>query len=496
MDKIFTPPIPTDKEGKAIVAPYPLRKVEAVLARSGFNVIVTTPEKLEKVVTSKGTKVIGINVHDPRGIEPVSAKLSMIFGGGETWTAKFFDELGEIVSRLKEKYHLKVVIGGAGSWQFEKDPPSWADVIFLGHAEVDFPEVVKRLEEGEALPKIIRGKYPRKLEDIPPIISPARGGEVQITRGCPRGCWFCSVTPDTFISFPIDYIMKEVQVNMKAGIKDVSLITDDMLLYGTKRLNEVNHDAIIRLYTELKRARVDYINFAHISAAPVKLSPKTVKAMSEIAEWNEERAVSPVVGLETGSEKIFNKYMKMKAFPWNYTHWKDLIVEATAIMNESYIFPCYTMTIGYPEETDKDVEDSIKLVEYIIDHEPIAWIFPLPVIPMGLSKIRDNPLPALERLPSRYWDLLYLSWKYDLKITRRLGNAIAYTSKNPFIRSIVTYMIDKVFNTIEWYFERLKETKGKSALEYKDLNLNTTYGVIWSIFQLFKLAFSSSSLSK
>ncbi|BAK54406.1 hypothetical protein STK_08730 [Sulfurisphaera tokodaii str. 7] len=491
MDKIFTPPEKTDRDGRAIFAPYPLRKVEAILTSHGFNVIVTPPEKLEKVV-SKGAKVIGINTHDPLGIEPVSMKLSIIFGGGKTWTAKFFEELGEKIKKIKSKYDIKVVVGGAGAWQLEKEPPEWIDVVFIGHAEIDFPEIVKKLEEGEKVPRVVKARYPKKLSEIPPIINAARGGEVQITRGCPRGCWFCSVTPDTFISFPIDYILKEVEVNMRAGIKDVSLITDDMMLYGAKSLREVNHDAIIRLYTELKKAGVDYINFAHISAAPVKLSPRTIKEMSEIAGWNEQKAVSPVVGLETGSEKIFNKYMKMKAFPWGYNNWKDLIVEATAIMNDSYIYPCYTMTIGYPDETDEDVEQSIKLVEYIIDHKPIAWIFPLPVIPMGTSKIRDNPLPAIERLPSRYWDLLYMTWKYDLQITRKLARTITATSKNKVVRSLATYLIDKVFNNVEWYFKQLKESKGKSALSYKDLNLNTTYGVMWAIAQLFKLAFSSS----
>lgn len=54
------------------------------------------------------------------------------------------------------------------------------------------------------------------------------------------------------------------------------------------------------------------------------------------------------------------------------------------------------------------------------------------------------------------------------------------------------YLIDKVFNNVEWYFQQLKESEGKSALSYKDLNLNTIYGVIWAITQLFKLAFSSS----
>jgi len=259
-----------------------------------------------------------------------------------------------------------------------------------------------------------------------------------------------------------------------------------------KRLNEVNHDAIVRLFRELKNLGANYINFAHISAAPVKLSPKTIKAMAEIAEWSEDRAVTPVVGLETGSEKIFNKYMKMKAYPWGYKDWRDLIVEATAIMNENYIYPCYTMTIGYPEETDEDVNDSIELVEYILDHKPIAWIFPLPVIPMGLSKIRDNPLPAMERLPSKYWDLLYITWKYNLYITRKLKDSITSYNKNPIVRRVVSFMMDKIFGSIEWYFEKLKETKGSFALNYKDLNLDNVKGIIWSLFMLAKLVFTKN----
>jgi radical SAM superfamily enzyme YgiQ (UPF0313 family) len=58
-------------------------------------------------------------------------------------------------------------------------------------------------------PKIVYGKD-AKIDEIPPIINPARLGEVQITRGCPRGCAFCSITPETFRSIPLDVIKKEV----------------------------------------------------------------------------------------------------------------------------------------------------------------------------------------------------------------------------------------------------------------------------------------------
>lgn len=179
MDKFFTPPIKVDKEGKAIYAPYSLRKVEASLISRGFNVAVIPPEYLEKSV-NKTTKVIGLTVHDPFGLNPVSFKLSMLFGGGATWTAKFFEELQEKVIKLKEKYGFKVVVGGPWAWELLNKRLPWIDVVFIGEAETSLPDVIRRLEEGEEVPPVIKGKDP-KVEEIPPIVNPARLGEVQIT---------------------------------------------------------------------------------------------------------------------------------------------------------------------------------------------------------------------------------------------------------------------------------------------------------------------------
>ncbi|MEM4001248.1 MAG: radical SAM protein, partial [Saccharolobus sp.] len=37
MDRFFTPDVPVDSEGRAIVAPYALRKVESTLVHAGFD---------------------------------------------------------------------------------------------------------------------------------------------------------------------------------------------------------------------------------------------------------------------------------------------------------------------------------------------------------------------------------------------------------------------------------------------------------------------------
>ena len=484
MDKLFTPPAKTDKEGKALYAPYALRKVEAALLEAGFKVAVVPPEKVEKF--ANGAKVVGVSVHDPFGLDPVSAKLSFLFGGGPTWTAKFFQELGDKITTLKQKFGFKTVVGGPGAWEVSLKRPEWVDVVFIGEAELDLPTVVKKLIEGEEVPPVVRGRNP-KVEQIPTIKSPARLGEVQITRGCPRGCRFCSITPETFRSIPIEDVKKEVEVNLRGGWKRVEFITDDVMLYGSQKLR-VNHDAIVRLFSEVMKMGVDGIWFPHISAPPVKESPKTVKAISEIVGYNYDRADAPVVGLETGSQKIFEKYMPAKAFPFSPREWRDVILDATIIMNENFIYPCYTMTIGYPDETEEDVQESIDLVQSIIDHKLTAWIFPLPVIPISTTYIGNNPYPRPENLPKNYWDLLYISWKYNMKVTRDLIPILTGGIKNRVVKKVVQLMIDKIFSSIEHIFWNLKETKGEYAKTFSNIDLNNTVGVLKAVYWLIRIA--------
>ncbi|KAA8923149.1 radical SAM protein [Thermoplasma sp.] len=493
MDRFFTPPIKAYESGEAVVAPYGLRKVEAILASKGISVVVSPPEHLEKTVDS-GTKVLGINVHDPYALSPVSTKLTMIFGGGDSWTAKFFRELGEKVRKLRTRYGFKVIVGGPGAWQVAMDMPDWVDAVLDGEAEIDFPELVRKIEKNEQIPKVTYGRMP-KVEEIPTIIKPSRFGEVQITRGCPRGCQFCSITPETFRSIPIEDIVKEVQLNIDHGIRSIELLTDDIMLYGSKKL-QVNHEALVNLFTTVKRMGATHIYFPHISAPGAKSSPKTVEAIAEIAEYDKYTAEAPVVGLESGSERIISKYMRGKPFPWTPHDWGDVIVDATGIMVDNHIHPCYTMTIGYPDETDEDIEESIKLVERMIDLDLKAWIFPLPVIPMTASRLKGNEFPWIDTIPKKYWDILYISWKHSIRVTKELFPYLTSEMRNPIVQWVVRNMNERVFSGIEGIFKELGETKGKATEKFAKVEFDNFAGFAKTMYYLAALGFKSRSERK
>ncbi len=475
MDWFFAPPMRADANGIAVTAPYALRKVEAALLANGISdVVVAPPETLDQVV-GRRTRVVGVTAHDPFGFAPVTTKLTMLFGGSRSWNEVYFDELGATLRRLRSTYGFRIVAGGPGIWQASLRRPEWVDTVFQGEAERTFPDLVRSLIAGLPAPAVLHGQPPA-LEEIPVIARAARVGEVQVTRGCPRGCEFCSITPDRYRTIPWEAIAAEIRVNQAAGERNVELITDDILLYGAKKLR-TNHEAVVDLFTRLKAAGAEQIGFAHISAPAVKESPATVRAIGEIAEYERTRGLTPVVGLETGSVRIFQKYMPAKAFPYKPKEWKDVILDATVVLNDSGIDPCYTMTIGFPDETDADVDESIALVQALIDQGSRAFIFPLPVIPISTSRIRGNPMPHLASLPARYWDLLALAWKHDLALAQAMLPTFV-SRMNPLARSLTAVLVQRLSRPLEKVFDEFQSTRGTVAQEYARIHVDGLRGVM------------------
>jgi radical SAM superfamily enzyme YgiQ (UPF0313 family) len=212
--------------------------------------------------------------------------------------------------------------------------------------------------------------------------------------------------------------------------------------------------------------------------------------ISEIAEYRKYNAEAPVVGLESGSVRIISKYMRGKPYPFKPEDWGKVIIEATKILNDASITPCYTMTIGYPDETNDDVQESINLVYKILDSGNRAWVFPLPVIPIGSTMISKNPFPAMGTLPSKYWELLYLSWKNDLEVTREIFPLMTGRMSSRILRGIVDLLMDKTLSHVEGVFRELMETGGRKAYDYSQIDLNSIGGLFRSIYWLFRAEIS------
>ncbi len=454
--KFVAPPLKVDKRtGWVNVAPYALRKLEAALILRGFSpesdFVITTPEYLAKVV-SEETRIVAIHVLDPYGLAPVSYTLRVLFGGGETWTKRLFLELMNKVRKLKEKYRFKVIVGGPGTWQIRDNYRELGiDLLIHGEGELVFPEVCRHILDGEDISgEIEGGSVP--LELIPAIVNPARGGMVQITRGCPRRCRFCNPTMFNFRSIPLETIRREIQVNKRAGYRAMSLVTEDGLLYGAKGV-KVNRDALRALLKVVKEENVR-ADFCHVSLASVKQAPDIVEEWSQANEHYKNYAF-PQVGLETGSIRLLKKYMSGKAAPWRIDEWHELAEEATEIMNRNYWYPCYTLILGLPEETEDDAKATIELIRRLDKYR--CWIFPLFFVPMGHSMLEDKDFAKPEILKlDVYRELLYETLEHNIKFTRFILDKFVDRIRNKYARNLMKKFIEYGLKAFENVKEQVK----------------------------------------
>lgn len=440
--KYWYPPVPNNEDGTAKYAPYGMRKIEALLIREfgAENVAVVHPENIEKVVGPE-TKVIGISSMEPAGTGFVSRTYtSFVSIGGEPIAAAEFRDL--IERPILRKYNARIILGGSGAWQIHKAKLQMKygiDCIVTGEGEKTALHVFRMAFNGRKLPRLVETESPTP-EEIPCIVHPSIFGTVEITRGCGRGCKFCSPTLRKSYSFPLQHILEEVELNAKNGTKMIILASEDIFLYKAKKKFLPNHEAIVTLIESIAAVpRVKYIQPAHASLAPVVYDPEMIEDISPIlferAIWsaNGTKHSSVEIGIETGSIRLVNKYMKGKMLPYKPKEWHDVVTKGIEILNENDIWPLATLIVGLPGENEKDTIATLELLEKLESSK--LFYVPLLFTSEEDCMLREARHMSLKHLTPLQWELIAKCWEHNIKVFTtknfqriiKIGAIIAYS---------------------------------------------------------------------
>jgi len=439
--KYWYPPVPNNGDGTAKYAPYGMRKIEAVLIKEfgAENVAVVHPKDLQKVVGPK-TKVVGITSMEPAGTGFVSRTYTSFVGlGGEPIAAAEFREL--VGNPILRKWNAKIILGGSGAWQIHRaklQGKYGIDCIVMGEGEKTALKIFRRALNGERLPQIVETEAPNPGE-IPCIVHSSIFGTVEITRGCGRGCKFCSPTLRRRYSFPLEHILKEVELNAKNGTEMIILASEDIFLYQSKEKFLPNHKAIVTLIKSIAAVPgVKYIQPAHASLAPIVYDPKMVEEIGptllEKSRWitNGTRYSSVEIGIETGSYRLMNEHMKGKMLPYKPEEWHDVVTKGIEIMNENRIWPLATLIIGLPSETDEDTIATLELLDKL-KHSKVFYV-PLLFTSEEDCMLKEARHMDLKHLTPLQWEFIATCWKHNIEVfvsedehwKIRLGVMIAY----------------------------------------------------------------------
>lgn len=442
---MFFPPV-KNKRGLPLEAPYGLRKIEAKLLDEGFNALTVDPDHLKKYI--KNAKVLCVHVMDPFGLGPSSTTFARILRTGEPYLLKYFKELFMKPEVKQAKKHgLKIIVGGAGVWQFkyrvEEQKEYGIDCVVDGEAERVIGDLIRKALKGEDLPSYFEVNIHNlpSLNEISEIKNPSINGLIEIGRGCPRGCNFCSVTLKPLRWYPLDKIEKELQVNIKGGITSGILHAEDALLYGSKSVMP-NREKILELHKLTKKYMKNFC-WSHVSMAAIAADPKLFKEVSEIIIDEDQKWWGAQIGIETGSPRLVKLAMPAKAKPFKPEEWREVVEKAAGLMNDYGLIPACTLITGLPEEIDDDVIRTIELVEDLNWFK--SMIVPLFFVPMG--KLKNKDWFKYEDLTDLQKELMVKCLTHDIKYAKEIIDCYIQGKWYSFI-------MRKLYDLFIWLIER------------------------------------------
>jgi radical SAM superfamily enzyme YgiQ (UPF0313 family) len=439
--KALYPSVESNVDGSAKYAPYGLRKVEALLLGNGFNesdVAVVHPSNLDDFIGPK-TKAVGISTMDPTGMGYVSKTYSTLVGGGPPLNAIEFAAL--MKNRSIKKYKPKIIVGGYGAWQLERKKVADAygiDCVLISGSAETIVDVFEKAVHDEALPKLVRPEVMSTDQSMPEIKHAAIHGGVEISKGCGRNCQFCTPTAQKKCDVSLDTIMKEVEITVREGASRITLITEDLFLYGAKDKSFIpNRAAVMKLVkTIADYPGVKSIQPSHMSLAPVVHDPVMVKQTAEILiehSWyshGKKAIVTSETGIETGSVRLMKKYMAGKPLPFKPEQWQEVVIQAFGILNDNDWYPLATLIVGLPEEKEDDVVQTLELMDDLKNFN--AFYVPLFFVPLENCLLMNKRGAELDSLSRIRWEFLTRCWQYNIRIWRdtflehRIGNPVVY----------------------------------------------------------------------
>ncbi len=427
LKKVFFKPVPSHSLEVAL-APLGLRKLEADLIKSGFrreDVVVVHPDDLEEAVGPE-TKVIGVSSKDPLGLGYVSLTYSSVLDLGESINNLEFKRLMKDAQKAKQKHGAKIAVGGPGSWQLLRPEANGlfdVDCVFMGEGEVTAPKIIWKLVKGQDTPQVVEGKQ-ASLDDITPIMGPTIYGAVEISRGCGRGCAFCSPTMQKRRVMPLEAILHEVKLNASHGQRDILLVTEDIFMYGCNSSDFTpNRDAVDGLFKALTaNEEVTSIQVTHANLAAVNVDKALTSRVAEVLRERSKyqlagKQVATVeVGIETGSPELFKRHMAGKCKPFKPDEWPSIVLSSLSFMEEQDWVALATILVGLPEETDEDARQTIKLLENIESVGLRTFLVPLVFVPLGTCGLREAASKSFSDLTETQIEVFAFAWERNIKI--------------------------------------------------------------------------------
>lgn len=422
----------TRADGQALYVPNGLRVIESLLLGrfAPEDIAVCYPDQLAQFVGPE-TRVVGLHAHNPLGITFATDIYAQFFGRSQQpMNAAEFQHLIEHPALAAHRNHFKLIVGGPGAWQLERShklDPWHVDCLVDGEGEDCALDLFERAVRGEPLPRKVSAHSPDPSV-IPRLRHRSTFGVVEVTRGCGRGCQFCSIALRHGASLPLDHILDNVRVQVAEGADTILVTTEDLFLYEQGPRFRTNGAALEKMLRAVAAVEgVKHVVVTHGTMAPVVRDPDVIERLSPVAvdlsihqhqlsTHPDHRFAMLFIGLETGSPRLFEQFMKGKSYPYKPQQWPEVVLKGMQILNRQHWFPFCTWITGLPGETREDTKQSLDLLYALKDARwcPVPTLF----VPLEDTRMGRHAAAQAPRLTDLQWEFFFTCWRYNLDFFR------------------------------------------------------------------------------
>jgi radical SAM superfamily enzyme YgiQ (UPF0313 family) len=468
---------PAVEGGRLKYAPYGTRKLEAALLKqyTAADVAVVHPDYMSNFI-KEDTEIIGINTMDPFGLGPTTMSYYALYESNRAghkldgYVRQDWENLINRVNQLRAGKKAKLVVGGAGVWEYMMMPEEIEkhkiDYLFQGEADDIVPELFSQMSSDtidtnmfahsyitydESFHRVVkddpkflsRGRglktFP-SLDTIPDIVNPSTKGLTESMRGCGIGCDFCEVTLRELRYYPVEKIVNEIKVNIeKGGPGQAWLHSDEIFAYKHLPRYVPNEEALLEMFTAVMAIKgVTRCNPTHGRISIPAAYPELMEKLSKVMRAGPNNWIGLQVGLETGSDRLALKHMPAKTLPLSIGKdgsWQEIVWRGVYNMNKYFWRPAFTVQVGQAGESDEDNWDTVALINRLTNsvydgNKPFEFtVTPLLNVPLG--RIKSKTIDA--RLSPSMLAVYYAAYRSLAKIAKR--NAWKDSSGNPLVKT-------------------------------------------------------------
>ena len=320
------------------------------------------------------------------------------------------DRVVQEIKHTKQKFGERVlhVAGGAhASARPGELLEAGFDYIVIGEGEKTFPDLLWHLftdKDPVGIPGVVSEHmeyYPQPrnlpricLDDYPPF---ALGmnivGPIEITRGCPFACKFCStpfLTGGKVRHRSIDSIVKWLSKAVQtSGFERTWFLSPNALCYGGQGRTVVHEklEALLKQTTEIEGLKELFFG-----SFPSEVRPEFVDntVLETLRHYVANKTLQ--IGLQSGSDRI------LKSINRHHTLSEGMNAIRTAF--DCGFIPHVDMIFGLPDEAKDDLDASLRLCESLADMG--ARVHGHVFMPLPGSAFENAPSGILDRDTRRF----------------------------------------------------------------------------------------------